>query len=262
MKCPHCGGTGPAAAFQREEPGAGLLSEPLKIFVGWDSKEPLAFSVLAHSILSRATRPVSIVPLTRQSLKREYTRPRGPTEATEFSLTRFLVPYLSGYKGISVFLDCDMLCRVDIGDVLLHVLMDPGKAVYCCQHDYVPKALTKFLGQEQTTYPCKNWSSHMIFDNAKCTALSLEYVNTASGLELHRMHWADGQVGSLPLGWNWLVGEYEPNPQAQIYHYTNGLPAYKDYANCDHSEEWWREYEAMLAPAKAVETALRLAEVA
>lgn len=226
------------------------MMPPLRIYIGFDSKEPIAFSVLAHSILTRASRPVSIIPLVRQSLHREYTRPRGPTEATEFSLTRFLVPYLSGFEGMSIFMDSDMLCRVDIGDVMLPVLMNPGKALYVCQHDYVPRSLVKFDGHEQTKYPRKNWSSFMVFDNAQCSALTPDYVNTASGLDLHRFLWLhDDQIGSLPLSWNHLVGEYDPNPRAEILHYTLGVPAYPDYARCDQADLWWAERAAMEIPA-------------
>ena len=226
-------------------------SDPkLSIYIGYDSKEAVAFHVLSASILRRASIPVSIVPLTRQSLERIYTRERGPTEATEFSLTRFLVPYLSDYRGMSVFMDCDMLMRVDIIELWLELLAQPGQAVWCCQHDYVPKSLVKFDGHEQTTYPRKNWSSFMVFDNAKCEALTPAYVNSATGLQLHRFHWLDESkdgIGSLPLSWNWLIGEYEPNENAKVLHYTNGGPWFTDYATGDHTAEWWEEYRAMTA---------------
>lgn len=227
---------------------------PLKIFIGYDSKEAVAYHVLASSILRRASIPVAIVPLTRSSLGRIYTRKRGPTEATEFSLTRFLVPYLSDYQGISVFMDCDMLARVDMLELWLDLLAQPGKAVWCCQHDYIPKSLTKFDGHEQTKYPRKNWSSFMVFDNAECKALTPEYVNNATGLQLHRFQWTtDDQIGSLPLHWNWLVGEYDKNPHAKVWHYTNGTPCFKEYASCDHAEEWWEEYRTMTAPALSID---------
>jgi len=234
------------------------MNGPLRIFIGYDSHEAVAYHVLASSILRRATIPIAIVPLTRLSLGRLYTRPRGPTEATEFSLTRFLVPALSDYQGISVFMDCDMLCHVDMLELWLELLAQPGKAVWCCQHDYVPKALTKFEGHEQTTYPRKNWSSFLAFDNAKCTALTLDYVNKATGLELHRFHWLkdETEIGTLPLTWNWLVGEYEPNPGAKVLHYTNGTPCFQPYADCDHADRWWAEYREMLKPAQSVEQAL------
>lgn len=227
-------------------------SEMLKIFIGYDSKEPVAYHVLASSILRRASVPVSIIPLTRQSLGGVYTRPRGPTEATEFSLTRFLVPYLSGYQGLSVFMDCDMLMRVDVADLLRD--LEPGKSVWCCQHDYVPKQLVKFEGHEQTKYPRKNWSSFMVFDNAQCKALTPEYVNAASGLELHRFHWMpDDRIGSLPIAWNWLVGDYDTNPYAHVWHMTNGGPwNAPEYGDGLEATEWRAELEHVVKAALSV----------
>ncbi len=236
----------------------------LKVFVGYDSKEAPAFHVAAHSLLAHASRPVSITPLMQPALRSAglYTRERKPNEATEFSMTRFLVPHLSDYQGYSLFLDCDVLVQADIWDLLLFTLINPGKAVYCCQHDYIPKALTKFDGHEQTKYPRKNWSSVMLFDNAKCKALTPEYVNSATGLELHRMHWTtDDKIGGMPLAWNWLVGEYDRNPGAKILHYTNGTPCFLDYAMGDHAAEWWDAYRAMLGPARAVERAVDIGQL-
>lgn len=233
------------------------MSEMLRVFVGWDSKEPLAWVVLAHSILRRASRPVSIIPLTRASLDRVYTRQRGATEATEFSMTRFLVPYLSNFEGVSIFCDSDMLCLTDIGNVMLYPLAYPGKAVYVCQHDYVPKLSVKFDGHKQTTYPRKNWSSFMVFNNEQCKALTPEYVNTATGLELHRFLWTtDDQIGSLPLDWNHLVGEYDPTPSAKMLHYTNGTLCFAEFERCDQADLWWDEYRDMLKPAQVLSPAL------
>jgi hypothetical protein len=212
--------------------------EMLRVFVGYDTKEPEAFAVLSHSILARATQPVALIPIVKSHLGGIYWRERGPTESTEFSLTRFLVPYLSHYEGYSIFLDCDMLCLTDIGRVMHDVIGD--SAVWVCKHSYQPKSITKFLGNEQTVYPCKNWSSFMVFDNAKCRALTPEYVNTASGLDLHRFLWTSPeQVGSLPWEWNWLVGEYDKNPKARILHYTLGGPWFG--IEGDYTQEWLDE---------------------
>lgn len=228
------------------------LGQTLRVFVGWDSKEPTAFAVLADSILRHASLPVSIVPLRLDGLRRIYTRERGPTESTEFSLTRFLVPYLSNYEGLSLFMDCDMLVQADLFEVLVPVLADPGRAVYVCQHDYTPRTATKFLGQVQTAYPRKNWSSFMLFDNAQCTALTPGFVNTATGLELHRFQWLrDEQIGALPLEWNWLVGEYSPNPAAKVLHYTLGTPCFDEFADCDQADLWHAACARMLGvPAR------------
>lgn len=225
-----------------------MTAKDLTIYIGWDSKEPAAAAVLAHSILTRASAPVYFMPLTKRAVDRIYTRPRGPTESTEFSMTRFLVPYLSGYQGWSLFVDCDMLCRADIWEIMLYPLADPGKSAYVCKHDYTPKHSTKFLGQQQTAYPKKNWSSFVLFDNAKCKALTPDYVNTATGLDLHRFHWLQGddQIGSIPLEWNWLIGEYDPNSNAKNFHYTEGGPWFKETADCDHADLWRAERDAMI----------------
>jgi hypothetical protein len=229
------------------------MGQALKIFIGWDSREPVAYSVLADSILRRASVPVSITPLSLSSLRRIYTRERGPTESTEFSLTRFLVPYLSGYSGVSLFMDCDMLCQGDVLDLLMYPLADPGKAVYVCQHEYTPRDETKFLGQPQTAYPRKNWSSLMLFENACCKALTPDYVNAATGLELHRFQWLqDDRIGSLPLAWNHLVGEYPPNANAQVLHWTLGGPWFDAYRETDHADLWFSARQQMLGVAAEV----------
>ena len=171
---------------------------------------------------------------------------RGPTESTEFSLTRFLVPHLSGFSGWSLFMDCDMLCRVDIAALEKEIANQSDKAVLVCKHDYVPKTQRKFLDQVQTRYARKNWSSLMIFNNARCRSLSADYVNSASGLDLHRFAWTDDpSIGGLPLEWNWLVGEYAYNPAAKIVHFTIGGPYFAAYRNCDYAAEWFAEFDSM-----------------
>ena len=223
----------------------------LQVYIGYDPKESVAFYTLAHSILRRASAPVAIAPLMQSQLKGLYTRPRGPTESTEFSLTRFLVPALSGYRGWSVFMDCDMLCRADIVELEAHIRRQPDKAVLVCKHDYVPKTERKFLGQVQTRYPRKNWSSLMVFNNERCAKLTPGYVNSASGLELHRFNWLDdAAIGELPLEWNWLVGEYPPKAEAKIVHYTLGGPYFDEYRDCDYADEWRSEYDSMRAVAQ------------
>lgn len=218
----------------------------LTVYIGYDPKESIAFHTLSHSILRRATGPVSVAPLAQAQLRGLYTRPRGPTESTEFSLTRFLVPALSSFEGWSVFMDCDMLCRTDLAEIEREMARQPDKAVLVCQHDYVPKTERKFLGHVQTRYPRKNWSSFMVFNNARCKALSLDYVNSAPGLDLHGFKWIDdAAIGALPLEWNWLVGEYPHNPDAKIAHFTLGGPYFAEYRDCDYSDEWRAEFEAM-----------------
>ena len=216
------------------------------IYIGYDPMESIAFYTLAHSILRRSSIPVSIAPVARSQLKGVYTRDRGPTESTDFSLTRFLVPWLSGFDGWSLYMDCDMLCRTDIVDLALQTRHQPDKAVVVCKHDYVPRSARKFLDRVQTTYPRKNWSSVVLFNNERCRALTPEYVNSATPSDLHRFAWLDDHmIGELALEWNWLVGEYPHNPDAKILHFTLGGPYFPEYKNCDYAGEWFAEFDSM-----------------
>lgn len=226
---------------------SGVLNrqQQFRVFIGYDRREPLAYHVAAHSILRRASIPISITPLAITSLRGIYHRERGPTESTEFALTRFLVPYLSDYEGWSLFLDSDMLVQCDLLDLQLEMLSkNRDKAILVCPHEYTPRPDPKFLGQVQTAYPRKNWSSFMVFHNKLCRRLTPEYVNTASGLELHRFQWLrDEQIGQLPLEWNWLVGEYPLNPDARVLHYTRGGPWFG--IDGDHAQDWLDERKNM-----------------
>jgi len=139
-----------------------------------------------------------------------------------------------------------MLCRADLAGLAAEMERQSDKAVLVVKHDYVPKTERKFLDQVQTKYARKNWSSLMLFNNERCRALSAQYVNAASGLELHRFGWVDESlIGELPREWNWLVTEYDYNPAAKIVHYTLGGPWFDAYRDCDYAAEWLAEREAM-----------------
>ena len=217
-----------------------MTSPALTIGIGFEQREALGYHVLAHSILSRASIPVRIIPIKLSMLGALYTRPRDPRASNEFTYSRFLLPYLCDYEGVSVFMDSDILCRVDIAELL--ALNDPFAWVHVVKHDYVPKDDVKYLGNVQHAYPRKNWSSVMMFNNYLCRKLTPTYVNTASPAELHRFAWCeDRRISELPVEWNHLVGEYDPNPNAKLVHFTNGLPRW--YPNCEFSAQWHAEVD-------------------
>jgi hypothetical protein len=218
----------------------------INVYIGYDSREAVAFSVLAYSIQARASEPVAVAPLMLPQLKRVLTRERHPLQSTDFSFSRFLTPHLSGYAGWSVFMDCDMLVLEDIAG--LWKLRDERYAVMVVKHDHVPKETTKFLGEPQSKYEKKNWSSVMLFNNAKCRALTPEYVNRATGLALHQFKWLgdDELIGSLPDRWNHLVGYNAPRKDAALVHYTLGGPYFPEFRDCEFAKEWFAERDAML----------------
>ncbi|HVZ47059.1 MAG TPA: glycosyltransferase [Ramlibacter sp.] len=218
----------------------------IRIFIGYDARETAAWHVLTHSILARSSQPVAFTPLALNNLKDVFTRERSPLQSTDFAFSRFLTPWLSGYQGWSIFMDNDMLVRDDIAK--LWALRDDRYAVMCVKHDHQPKETVKFLDYKQTAYEKKNWSSVMLFNNARCKALTPEYVNTASGLELHQFKWLgdDGLIGELPRRWNHLVGHDEADALAGNVHFTVGGPYFAETADCDYGDEWRAEKEAML----------------
>ena len=224
----------------------------IRVFIGYDAREAVAFSVLAYSIQARASEPVMIAPLMLSQLKAVLTRERHPLQSTDFSFSRFLVPYLSDYAGWSVFMDCDMLMLDDIA--ALYRLRDERYAVMVVKHDHVPKETVKFLGEPQSKYEKKNWSSVILFNNSRCRALTPEYVNSASGLELHQFKWLgdDGLIGALPDRWNHLVGYSTPRRDAALVHYTEGGPYFDAYRDCEYSREWFAERNAMVRAVERV----------
>jgi hypothetical protein len=218
---------------------------PIRIFIGYDSHETVAWHVLTHSILARASRPVSFVPLNLKNLGPLMWRERNPLQSTEFSFSRFLTPYLSGYEGWSLFMDCDMLMQEDVAK--LWDLRDEKYSVMCVKHEHQPKESVKFLDQPQTAYAKKNWSSVMLFNNPRCRTLTPEYVNTASGLELHQFKWLgdDGLIGGVPDTWNHLVGYQAGRKDVSNLHYTLGGPYFDEFANCEYAGQWFAEQRRM-----------------
>lgn len=212
----------------------------INVFIGYDSKEKAAFSTLSYSILKNSTKPVAITPIYLKNIKDDFVRARNNLSSTEFSFSRFIVPHLMNYQGWALFMDCDMLMKADIAE--LWRMRDDRYAVQVCQHDYEPKSSTKFLNQTQTVYPKKNWSSFMLMNCSKCTRLTPDYVNSASGLELHQFKWLDTEemIGSLPLEWNWLAGEYEHKEDVKNIHYTEGGPWFEAYNKTDYAKDWWK----------------------
>ena len=212
----------------------------INVFIGFDEGEKVSYHILSESIRRQSSVPVSITPLCLSNIP-EFKRELQPNQSTEFAFSRFLVPYLSDYKGWSLFLDSDMMFRDDIKN--LWNMIDKDKSIMCCKHDYIPKQNVKFRGAKNEPFPKKNWSSFMLMNNERCKMLTKEFVETATGLELHQFKWThEENIGELPLEWNWLVSEYDYNKNAKNVHWTLGGPYFKDYAKSDYADEWFRLY--------------------
>ena len=233
--------------------------------MGYDAREDLVYQVARASLLQ--TPGVEVIPLVQDSLRahRIYTRDVDRRAATDFSLTRFLVPYLAGTEDQWVFFsDCDFLFTRDLGQALPEHL-DDSKAVMVVKHRYQPKTFTKMGGMQQFPYPRKNWSSFIAWNlhHEANQTLDAAVVNAAEPGWLHQFQWLDdAEIGELPQQFNFLVGEFTPEQGADTLtaptsrtptclHYTLGIgpfvPPVKDY------EPLWNEYRKKYQGSKHVE---------
>lgn len=233
----------------------------LQIFIGYDPREHEAGEVLVESIRRyNKDVPVNFIFLPSLRAEKLYNRRTimddsklfdcisGAPMATEFALSRFLVPTIADPKEgrFALFVDIDMMFRCDPLDIMLNVMSDPGKAIYCVKHNIEHGEGVKMDGCKQTSYHRKNWSSVMLFDldHRANRRLTPTIVNNERGLHLHQLCWLfNDEIGELPPEWNHLVGVNDPNDNARIVHYTLGTPNMVGYEHCEHSEEWWELYK-------------------
>jgi lipopolysaccharide biosynthesis glycosyltransferase len=221
--------------------------QPLRIYVGWDSREDIAYQACKQSLLDTASVDIEVIPLKQRLLKRDkmYWRKSDKLASTEFTFTRFLIPELAEFNGWALFIDCDFIAVDDVKK--LFDLANDKYAVMCAHHDYTPKAGTKMDGQQQHIYPRKNWSSMMLFNcgHPSNKKLTKDLVNDPNidGKYLHRFSWLDDkEIGKISHEWNWLVGWYkEPQDgKPKFLHYTEGGPWFEEYKNCEYNLEYYR----------------------
>ena len=195
----------------------------LKIFIGYDPRQAMSYNVLSHSIISRAiTVPVSISPIILSTVPME--REGG---LTPFTFSRFLVPYLCNYKGWALFLDADEIVLDDIAN--LFDLVDDRYGVMVSKN-------------ERHAF---EWASVMLFNNAKCSMLTPQYVEIAK--RLHTIGWMpESMIGDLPREWNQLVGYDEPRSDAKLVHYTMGVPVWPETEMHEYAAEYRDEVRATL----------------
>lgn len=219
----------------------------MKIFIGYDTREDIAYEVCKHSIITRQPQ-AKIYPVVQDQLidLGLYSRGIDKLASTQFTYTRFLVPKLCDYKGWALFIDCDTILKEDIKYLFDYV--NDKYAIMCVKHDYKPKSNIKMDGQIQTTYPRKNWSSVMLIncehDSNKILTPNLISDENITGAYLHRFSWLhDNEIGELPVEWNWLVSHYKQPEDGipKLIHYTEGGPWFHDYTDCEYSEDWKQE---------------------
>lgn len=215
----------------------------IHLFCGYEPAESVGFHVFAHSVLARATRPVSIIPLARMGM---------PIGTNAFTVSRFMVPYLMGFRGAAIFVDAsDMLMLGDVSD--LADLFDPRYAVQVVKHpDYQTRHRIKYRGTDLECPNCdygrKNWASVMLLNCgheawAGVTPTQLEATPILDLLQLRNV--PDEAIGALPDAWNRLVDEGHPVDGAHLLHWTAGIPAFAAYRDAPGAELWHAARRAM-----------------
>jgi hypothetical protein len=242
------------------------------VYVGYDPHEKAAFDVCQHSLRRHMRQPlpinrVSLTDLIHRGLYKRPTswKPNGGlidrlsmrddydgSMSTEHAIARFFVPLLE-QGGWALFMDGDTLVRDDINKIFEG--LDERKMLYCVQHDYWPRDTVKKVGQKQTQYQRKNWSSVMIFNcewwrdwRQYDVADYFDIINMLPGRDLHRFCFVkDHEIGALDPRWNWLVGHSDPRIDPAIVHFTEGLPDVPGYENVAFADEWRAELQLEMA---------------
>jgi lipopolysaccharide biosynthesis glycosyltransferase len=211
--------------------------DSIRIYTGFDQREAVGWHVCLQSIIERTDSQVEIIPLTERLGKKLGI---GTDGTNSFTKIRFAVPYLCGYRGWALFIDCaDMLLMADVAD--LWSLKDRDFDVMVVKHEYSTKHPVKYLGQPNLDYPLKNWSSVMLMNcgNAPWRKITPEYIAKSTGQHLHRLEFLKpDRIGDLPIEWNHIPGEVRPNPNAKLAHFSVGLPGWKRYADWEFADRW------------------------
>ena len=213
------------------------MADCIKIVVGFDQREAIAYHTFSQSVLEKSSLPVLFLPLSINTLK-GYKETHND-KSNDFVYSRFLTPYLHNFEGWAIFADGDMVCQSDIKE--LWDLRDETKALQVVMHDYKTRFNQKYLGNTNENYPRKNWSSLILWNcsHPKHKVLTPDFISSQTGKYLHRFSWLDDEdIGELPIDWNWLAIEYPNNPKAKIIHYTLGTPCFKDYRNTEMAVTW------------------------
>lgn len=203
----------------------------IHLFCGYDRREAIGFHVFVHSVLSRTSAPVSIIPLAAMGL---------PEGSNSFTQSRFLVPKLMRYRGHAIFADAsDMLAMGDVAE--LNALFDPRFAIQVVKHaDYKTRHKTKYRGTAMEcpnmNYPRKNWASVCIFN---CEHPAWQTVDASEPSLIGLKFLPDELIGELPAEWNRLADEGHPVDKAKVLHWTAGFPAFEAYRDAPAADAWF-----------------------
>lgn len=226
-----------------------MNQERIKVFIGSGEASLLERKVAIYSIRKHTKREVDIYVfngthnaielndqepvLAPMSLKIKYQN------ITEFSLYRYLIPQLCNYQGKAIYLDSDVLCLADIGE-----LFDTNLNGY----DFLAKK------EAYAHSGTKLWGlSVMLIDCQRCRFnLESYFEEIADGMYSHQDF--SCMSPTFLKQHRFAIGELDPNWnvfdswdfQTKLIHYTNLYTQPWKAANHPHGELWFQYlYEAL-----------------
>lgn len=191
----------------------------LRVFIGYDDRQPISYNVAQFSIVHTSSVPVAITPIIHHQV--DPVR----TGLTPFTFSRFLVPKLCDYEGWALFVDSDVLIKGDIKE--LFAKADDKYAVMVC------KGNASF-----------EHAAVMLMNCSKLKMLTPEFINTVD--KLHSLSFVNQEdIGDIGKEWGYLSGYETDNISAKLIHYTQGVPAFPETQGSPLALSWLQEKQLM-----------------
>lgn len=220
------------------------MAEKVRVFIGSGEASRLERKTLIHSLRKNSQRELDIFVFngTHNAVERNDDPPFDAglplhikyRNYTEFSNYRFLIPQLCGYEGRAIWLDSDMVCLADIGE-LFDTEMNGAQ----------------FLAKAEAYKGGGHWAlSVMLIDCAQCRFDTEGYfANMDKGLfaniDLHEMtpkflaqH--PFQIGQLDPQWN-VFDVYDE--QTKLIHYTDLRRQPWKFPGHPYGDLWYRYFQ-------------------
>jgi hypothetical protein len=237
--------------------------ERVKVFIGSGEASLLERKTLIHSLRKYTQRDLDIYVfngthnaielndgepvLAPMSLRVKYRN-----EATEFSLYRFLIPEICNYQGKAIFLDSDIVCLSDIGE-----LFD------------TPMEGNTFLARKGGYRSSNHWALSVMLIDCEKAKFDLESTfdeidqglydyTDFMGMSRNYLKHHPYQIGELDMGWN-MLDSYDQN--TKLIHYTNLHMQPWKYPNHPQGEFWFTHFNEAIAAGYITQKDIKLSLV-
>jgi hypothetical protein len=216
---------------------------PVRVFIGSGEASLLERKTLIHSIRTNSRRELDIYVFngTHNAVERNASPPfPAPLSldvkyrnVTEFSNYRFVIPQICNYQGRAIWLDSDMVCLRDIGE-----LFD------------APMGDSSFLAKAEAYRGNGTWGLSVMLIDCERSRFDIDRyfqeVDQAlySSSDLHQMTDAflarhPFQIGKLDPNWN-VFDRYDKN--TRLIHYTNLLSQPWKFPGHPYGDLWFQYF--------------------